>query len=115
MACRGRAQVHQRYGAYSLLLALRCRGRLAEHRGLVQRRNRDHGPLRSIEGCDPMAADSEPGKRRRAWRTGVGVVLTVAWMLFWVLAVWGDFAASAIVKGNTTLTFNEWGAFVAGI
>ncbi|HKA58911.1 MAG TPA: hypothetical protein VKD28_09870 [Gemmatimonadales bacterium] len=62
-----------------------------------------------------MAADSEPWKRRRAWRTGVGAVLTLAWILFWVLAVWGDFAASALVKGTTTLTFSEWGAFVAGV
>jgi len=62
-----------------------------------------------------MAADSEPWKRRRAWRTGVGSVLTVAWILFWVLAVWGDFAASALVKVNTTLTLSEWGAFVAGV
>jgi hypothetical protein len=62
-----------------------------------------------------MAADSEPGKRRRAWRTGVGAALTLTWILFWVFAVWGDFAASAIVKGNATLTLNEWGAFVAGV
>ena len=62
-----------------------------------------------------MAANSERAKRRGTWRTGVGLVLTVAWIVFWVLAVWGDFAASGIVKGNAALTFSEWGAFLAGV
>jgi hypothetical protein len=62
-----------------------------------------------------MADDDERGKRRPAWRTGVGAALTLAWLVFWVFAVWGDFAASAIVQRNATLTLNEWGVFLAGV
>jgi hypothetical protein len=64
---------------------------------------------------EPMAVDNERRKRRRAWWTGVGVALTVAWILFWVFAVWGDFKASAIVQRHATLTLIEWGVFLAAV
>jgi hypothetical protein len=48
-------------------------------------------------------------------RAVAGTVATLLWLALWAFAIWGDFAAGAIVRRETALTLNEWGALAAAI
>ena len=58
--------------------------------------------------------DDERRKRPQKWRYALGLVATVVWIVFCVLAAWGDVVAAGITKTGAALTLNEWGDFIAG-
>ena len=52
---------------------------------------------------------------RRSAAALLGGLATVAWLALWAFAIWGDYAAAALVKRDTTLTLGEWGTLAAAI
>ncbi len=62
-----------------------------------------------------MVDENERRNRRRTWRTGAGAIITIAWAAFWVFAIWGDYAAGALVKRDAGLTLVEWSVLAAGV
>jgi hypothetical protein len=62
-----------------------------------------------------MAADENTRRdRRRKLRTGMGVLLTLAWVALWAAAVWGDILPASVVDKREALTLNAWGDVFAG-